>query len=442
MKKHEQWISLLGVVAMAIILPAILRVTNSALRFLVGAEGRLAAIGIETNRVLGPLSSPWKALAQGGDGLKTLLNNTSKDIGDIGVRYIRIDHIYDQFPVVKKDGDQLVFDWDELDGVVRKITYIGAKPFFSLSYMPQALATGDEVSEPKNWDEWSKVVQKTIEHYSGELGIDDVYYEVWNEPDLFGKWTMGGKKDYRTLYLYSVRGAVKASGVKNFKFGGMATTGLYASWIDSFFPYVLQNNLRLDFISWHRYDTDIFQYSKDLDDVQAWIDRHPYFASVEKIISEMGPSSKPGGVNSTALGAAHIVAVSRETLAKLQWGFSFAVEGSFGIVGTPRYGALKMLSQLGDQRLAVTGEGTWIRAIGARKGKVDQVLLVNYDSKEAHNELVPVTFMNLSDRTFVLKETTLDGKTITEEVATDEAILQKEVPMTPNSVVLVELEPK
>ena len=78
------------------------------------------------------------------------------------------------------------------------------------------------------------MVQRTIEHYSGEKGIANVYYEVWNEPDLFGKWTMGGNKDYKKLYLYASRGAQAARVSQTFKFGGPATTGLYKNWLDQF----------------------------------------------------------------------------------------------------------------------------------------------------------------------------------------------------------------
>ena len=113
--------------------------------------------------------------------------------------------------------------------------------------MPLAISKGDIVDEPKDWNEWALTVQRTIEYYSGEKGIANVYYEVWNEPDLFGKWTMGGNKDYKKLYLYASRGAQAAQVSQTFKFGGPATTGLYKNWLDRFFPFILENQLRLDF---------------------------------------------------------------------------------------------------------------------------------------------------------------------------------------------------
>lgn len=441
-KKREQWISLIGVVVLAILLPAILRATNSVMRFLVGAEGRLAAIAVETDRSLGPLPRPWRALAQGGDNLETFLDGVTSEVTQVKPEYIRIDHVYDSFGIVSRDSGELKFDWGRLDALVGKIQETGAKPFLSLSYMPQAIASGDILSAPRDWNEWSTVVQKTIEHYSGSLDIDQVYYEVWNEPDLFGEWKIGGKKDYKTLYLYAARGADRAAGTKPFSFGGPGTTGLYKNWVDGFFPFILENRLRLDFFSWHRYDTNVGKYLEDVDNVDKWLDRHPYFAQVEKVVTELGPSSTAGGDNDTKTGAAHLVAVMRELMFKVARGFSFAVNGNFGVLGKPRFEALKMLGSLGDQRLAITGEGTWVRAIGAKKSEAYQVILTNYDPKGAHSEVVPVTFINLKEREFTLRRTALGGNTISEEVATSEAILQEQVPLTPNSVVMLELEPK
>ncbi len=99
--------------------------------------------------------------------------------------------------------------------------------------MPTALSEdGTLISAPKNWEKWTLLVQKTIEHYSGInnrlcgqiTGIwkTDIYYEVWNEPDLetFGKWSIYGGKDYKKLYYYSALGAARAKNVYRFHLGG------------------------------------------------------------------------------------------------------------------------------------------------------------------------------------------------------------------------------
>jgi len=451
-KRREQLISLGGVVALALALPIFLRGVNKLSRLLVGAEGRLAAIAIEINHPLGPLPTPWRALAQGGEAEPSFLDSSSSQIAALHPQFIRIDHIYDGFNVVSKINNNLGFDWTKLDKLVDKIITTGATPFLSLSYMPSAIASGDTVSEPKDWADWQTVVQKTIEHYSGVKGINNVYYEVWNEPDLFGKWSIYGGKDYKQLYLFAARGAASAQNTKAFKFGGPATTGLYKSWLDNFLPFVLQNNLRLDFYSWHRYDLNIDSYTADATSIDDWLAGHPYFSNIEKIVTEMGPSSDKSEVNNSMTGAAQLLASAREFMYKIQYGFSFAVKDGnndplgWGIITAdnklkPRYLALQMLAKLGDSRLATTGEGTWVRAIAAQTPSSYQVLVVNYDPKNIHSEVVPVTFIDLTPGKFILKQTTLGGQTLTSEVATDEAILQQRLPLTPNSAVFLELTP-
>ncbi|MBI2587369.1 hypothetical protein HYW29_00970 [Candidatus Amesbacteria bacterium] len=438
-KKEDNWWSMAGVVALALVLPVLLRGVNYLQRVTAGAEGRLAAINVDVERPIGPLPQPWRALAQGGDQIKTFMDGNTERIRELGVQYIRIDHVYDGFNTVKMENGTMKLDWTDLDILVDKITTAGATPFFSLSYMPANMASGDEVSEPTDWKLWADLVQKTIEHYSGEKGLTGVYYEVWNEPDLFGKWTMGGKKDYKKLYAYAAAGARGTTGVNPFKLGGPATTELYRNWIDKFFPFILENNLRLDFFSWHRYDPDTNKYAQDVMNVDRWLDSHPYFANVEKIISEMGPQSEAGGINDTDQGAVYLIAGQRELLYKANFGFSFAVAGKYGILGKPREEALKMLGKLGRQRLSISGEGTWVRAIGAMKDGTYQILVANYDSKGMHSEVVPVSFMNLKNNNFVLKQTFLSGKTTQEDVATTAAVWQKQIAMTPNSAVLLEL---
>lgn len=439
--RREQLLSWGSMLVLALALPLLLRGLGYAQRILVGAEGRLSAINVETDHPLGTLPRPWLALAQGGDELTTFLDNTRPQVTALKTKYIRIDHIYDGFNVVSKNGNTLSFNWSALDTLVDKIRSTGATPFFSISYMPLPISKSDIIDEPRDWNEWAVVVQKTIEHYSGEKAIPNVYYEVWNEPDLFGKWKMGGGKNYQTLYLYASRGAKNARVSQNFKLGGPATTGLYKNWIDNFFPFVLENKLRLDFFSWHRYDLNIEKYTEDVENVDRWIESHPYFANVEKVVSELGADSEKGGQNDTRMGAAHLIAVSRELLNKVKLGFSFSVTGQWGILGKPRESALYILNRLGDERLGVSGEGSWVRAIAAQNAKGYQVLIVNYDPKGIHSEVVPVTFINLKDQNFLLRQTMMGGGEVRHAVATTEAILQYQLPMTPNSAVLLELNP-
>ena len=149
-----------------------------------------------------------------------------------------------------------------------------------------------------------------------------------------------------------------------------------------------------------------------------------------------------GKENDSLVGAAHLVATARQLMFDIKYGFNFAVSGKWGIVGKPRYEALEYLSSLGNSRLSLTGEGTWVSAIGAKDASKYQVILVNYDPKGMHNESVPVSFINLKQNNFKLTTRILGSQNLQTDVSTTAGILQTQVPMPPNSVALVELEPK
>src|SRR3989338_3587181 len=130
-----------------------------------------ANIVVYINKSSGPFPDRWKALAQGGEesGVRMLENVVSK-VSGLYPKYIRLDHIYDFYEVVSRDSsNNLKFNFSKLDETVCDIYNTGAKPFFSLGYMPPTMSDdGSLVGKPKNWNEWTFLVQKTIEHYSSK----------------------------------------------------------------------------------------------------------------------------------------------------------------------------------------------------------------------------------------------------------------------------------
>ncbi len=246
-----------------------------------------ANIVIDIKKVIGPIPDRWKALAQGGEekGVQ-MLSNVIPQVAALYPKYIRLDHIYDFYDVVNRTTQgELFFDWTKLDATVCDIYHTGAKPFFSLGYIPSVLS-GDSsvVAAPRDWNEWALLVQKTIDHYSGtttrlcgqlnNFWLSDIYYEVWNEPDLapFGKWNInGGNKSYQSLYFYSSLGATRAQNVNHFLLGGPATSSLYQNWITNLLDFVTQNRLKFDFFSWHHYSANTSDFSRQISDLNTWL---------------------------------------------------------------------------------------------------------------------------------------------------------------------------
>lgn len=439
-------------------MPLLILGTQEIATLITRASGTPANIIINTKLVQEPLNLDfYHAFAQGGETSGNMLKPVTGEIRNLKPKVIRIDHIYDLYNVVGKSGDQLTFNWTDLDDTVDTILATGAKPVLALSYMPPAIARdGNLTNPPNNWDDWSLVVQRTIEHYSGKGGknISGVYYEVWNEPDLaqFGGWKYGGDKSYITLYLYASTGARRAAGVNTFYLGGPATTGLYKSWILA----LVGSGARIDFLSWHTYQADPAKYAKDQEDIISWLLPYPNYTLLPKLITEFGfTGNKSTGYGST-YAAAHTAAVIRQLVSGgPTYAFSFQpVDGpkqqsgdGWGLITNednggkpkPRYYIYSFVDSMAGSRVSLSGEGTWVTGFATTKDNVLRVMLVNFDVNGSHSEVVPVTFGNLDPGTYKYRQHFFLGQDVTLTETVTGNTLQKKILMSASSVVILEL---
>ena len=436
---------------------------NQVKEFFSKASDAPANIYIDTRAILGPLNRSWQNLAQGGEDHAWRIAPIQDKVAALNPQYIRIDHVYDFYNIVQGTPGNITFNFDKFDLILNDILAVGAKPFLSLSYMPPAISRGDIVDQPQNWSDWQLTVQKTIEHVSGTLGIDHVYYEVWNEPDLFGSWKYYGHKNYLTLYKYAALGAQTAaqnSAVKTFKIGGPATTALYRNWFNALADYTLENNLRYDFFSWHHYNHDLDHFQNDIRQIKAWVMRYPRLRETLEIhVTEWGPDSENHTGYDNNYGAAHTVAGAIVLNSILDKAFIFEIQdgkdgagqsywGRWGLLThsdsgsqpKPRYYSLLFLDRISDQRLQITGQGSWVKAIAARNPAGNtEFIMANTDEHNAHNESVPITFEKIDPGSYALNLEFLDGRKQGLNLATTSAVLTTVVPMKPNTVVYGEL---
>ncbi len=266
---------------------------------------------IDCSESLGVINKNWQNLSQGGEYQDWSLKPIHSKVAALKPKYIRIDHIYDYYEIVKNDNGSYRFDFSKLDKILDEIISVGAKPYLSLSYMPPAIAQDGILSKPVDWNLWQLTVQKTIEYVSGTKGIANVYYEIWNEPDLFGNWKIHGSKNYKDLYYYASQGASKAKKVLNFKIGGPATTALYKNWLNGLIDLKLKNQIRLDFFSWHKYALDPYEYQVDIASLQKWMDLADFDAdALEYHITEWGPDSEVNSIYDNKISAMHFMSVA------------------------------------------------------------------------------------------------------------------------------------
>lgn len=451
--------SLVSLLALVVFLPLFFTLVFQTYNFISRASGTPANIVVDVQAEQEQIKTDfYHAFAQGGEEHGDMLASITSDIKPLRPQYIRLDHLYDNYNVVGRSGESLTYNWTELDQAVNTIIATGAKPVLALSYMPSVIARdGVIINPPNDWNEWALVVQATIEHFSGksQRNLNNVQYEVWNEPDLeqFGKWSLGGDKNYLTLYKYAAIGAANAKGVNTFGLGGPATTGLYQRWIEA----LVQSGSRVNFFSWHSYLPNPTQFATDQRNIIKWLLPYPNYTLLPKFITEFGFTGAKSKGYGTSYAAAHTAAVVRQLISggptllftfQLKDGPGQSDGDGWGLITNddnglrkkPRYFVFNFLDSMAGTRLGLTGEGSWVTGFASKKAEKIRVLLVNFDQSGSHSETVPVTFTNLNAGKYTLREKFLIGK---EQVTTEEitgTTLSKSIYMYAQAVVIIELE--
>ena len=184
---------------------------------------------------------------------------------DLGMQHVRFHGILsDDMGTLICEGEEFLYSFFNADQIFDFLLSIGMRPFVELSFMPTALASGDQtvfhyhanVTPPRDYSQWSVLIRKLVSHWVSRYGIGEVrqwFFEVWNEPNLtsFGS---GKQEDYFDLYRYTAE-AIKSVD-RGLKVGGPATAA--NAWVEAFTSFCASNGLAADFVSTHHYPTDAF----------------------------------------------------------------------------------------------------------------------------------------------------------------------------------------
>lgn len=450
-RTQPKTISIVSILALIVFLPLMLLATQNIVVLITRASGTLANITVSTKNILEPIDTNfYHAFSQGGETNGDMLAPVVADIRALRPKIIRLDHLYDHYNV-SVSGDGSVTSWGTLDDAVSSILATGAKPMLALSYMPSSIAQGGNIINPPNdWNAWAKVVQDTIEHFSGARGISGIYYEVWNEPDLaqFGGWKYYGDKNYVTLYRYASVGASRAK-AGTFYLGGPATTGLYKEWIIA----LVQSGNRINFLSWHTYQQDPAKYDADQRNIITWLLPYPTYTLIPKLITEFGFTGDKSPQYGTGYAAAHAAAVISKLITggptyllsfqpvdgpnqQSGNGWGLITNSDNGLKKKPRYWIYNFIDSMAGNRLPLSGEGTWVTGFASTKNGVVRVMLVNF---RGYTENVPVTFTDITPGSYSLRQDYLFGGDTKVTVTAPTGSYQTKIPLTPNNVVILEL---
>lgn len=411
------------------------------------ASGTPANIVIDTQNPASNLfPSLWQNLAQGGEEPTDMIKPVINQLRLLKPQLIRLDHLFDFYQVDQGNGQ---YDFSRLDSAINSIIATGAQPLLSLSYTPDS-------KEPSDWNQWNNLVKATAHRYSVEKNISGIYYEVWNEPDLFGGWHYAKSPNYSTLYINSARAVADGAKGTIYKVGGPATTGYYNNWVKSLFATASNNKIPLDFISWHKYSKNIDDYLKDFDDLNKILSDYPQYFNIERLITEIGPNSEPDSWYDNQLSGIHLISLCTQLSGKIHRLFTFeAIDGpsprsdkssGWGILThdgktKPRYSALLFLNRISGPRLPSTGDGTWVTSFSTKKGSTIQSLIVNYDPSLNHSETTPITYQALTRGKYQLTISPYQGTSRNKTITVTSSTYTENLYLEPNTAFLLELKP-
>jgi xylan 1,4-beta-xylosidase len=379
-------------------------------------------IAADYSKVKGKHDKFFRQVVGAGRAAEGLRADWQRDLSivhrECGFKYIRFHGLLqDEMGVYSEDRrGQPVYNFQYVDALYDAILNTGMKPFVELGFMPQALASGNKyvfwwkgnITPPKDYGKWERLVQALVRHWTTRYGRDEVsqwYFEVWNEPNLDIFWS-GDQAEYFKLYETTVR-AIK-SVAPDYRVGGPATAG--HGWITETINFATRAHVPLDFISTHDYGVKGIGFD-DGGVQQLYLDAEPdaIIGGVRDVRAQIKSSSQPqlplhytewstsysprDPVHDSYISAAYILSKLKGTEGYADsmsyWTFTdifeengpvpSAFHGGFGLLNfqglrKPSFYAYQFLNRLGDEELASNDADSWV----CRGARGAQVLFWNF----------------------------------------------------------------
>ncbi len=256
------------------------------------------------------------------------------------------------------------------------------------------------------------------------------------------------------MYMHASDAANQVKGVKQFYFGGPATTSYYEAWIQS----VLSSGNRADFISWHVYDPRPKTIASHMEKYTALLALHPSFGQIPVYITEYGHTGEKSPLYSTAYEAVYTAAVVRQLMdatLKPQLfafqlkdatddtnGWGMIAHESKGAVLKPRYYVFSFLDRMKGKRVSVSGEGSSVTGYASIDRATTRLMLINIDPENqngTHPQNVPITFSHLLAGEYTLKRSKFLGKEITSSFSISSDSAELSIYMPANSMEILEV---
>ena len=326
-------------------------------------------------------------------------------------RYVDVPNIFRNFDA--DENDPASYDFAFTDWLLQSITAQKAKIFYRLG---TSIETAQHIKAyriypPKDNEKWARICEHIIMHYNEgwadgfHYGIE--YWEIWNEPDNFPDiadncmWK-GSFQEY--LELYKTASKYLKERFPNIKIGGYASCGFYGIFPDGyvgaansseqtkyflkcfedFLKYAKQNNLPLDFFSWHSYsgaeknvEYEIYARKK--------LDFYGY-KDTESILNEWNPGTARRGTLEDSAYISEMMITMQNTTCDMLMYYNGAATGRYDGLYNPIsmepfkayyiFYAYNILYNLKNQ-VEITDISKDICCLAASNGKTQAILITN-----------------------------------------------------------------
>jgi hypothetical protein len=330
-----------------------------------------------------------------------------------------------------------VYDWERLDQSVESFTSKGLKLILPFTYVPRWLWSDPDdpalnetipgsiplfdflkmgnTLPPSDYDKWDELVYQTVKH----LNVDKKYgiiFEAWNEPNADWFWN-GTMEECMEFYERTARAVKRAD--PNSMIGGPTIAGgptVAAAtnpsgetgyiWMEAFIKHCAENNVPVDFVSWHYYDyyaqmqDRANSFTEQAEIVRAIIKKYPEFGSPigepEFVIDEWGydwNNLRNKEMQELINSQFHAAWVTQSLFEMVNSGVDVAAYtsglGSSIDSPNPTFCAIEMFNRLNPFRIAARVESNHpeIGVLASRKKEKFSVMLWHFQDKKGDCEI-------------------------------------------------------
>lgn len=187
--------------------------------------------------------------------------------------------------------DPSSYDFRDTDRIIGDLVSHGVEVIYRLGNTIDHTPFPRLSRVPNDFGKWARVCEHIIMHYNegwkDGFHYNIKYWEIWNEPDLIylGLFTMWQGTEEEFFELYRVTAPYLKKRFPNVKIGGYGAARTKVDFFEHFLQVASNEQLPLDFFSWHRYTNEVEDIIGQADRVRKMLDDYG-FQKTESILDE------------------------------------------------------------------------------------------------------------------------------------------------------------